>query len=271
VFVPPLRVLPGDNHSAVRPSRYARTGGDLARELGWSSAPGAYRAAPGSSCRALVSPAPQALRAQCDTGRPVGAWPAGLDHGEADRTGRAEDRHANSPPPPRRGARDSLQAAIEPGSPADGAGEEEEEHRQRHQIVRTRDACDTPARRASERERHRSRIPRSHTCPPRLLRSDGSMEVSPPPQHDSPEDAQQMVPPFLGISVRVSAASKEESMPRHKSLLTVIRDLVQQEVRSAIRSLLGSVSTAPRAKNGRRRRRRRRGPGRPRGSENKAA
>jgi uncharacterized membrane protein len=33
-------------------------------------------------------------------------------------------------------------------------------------------------------------------------------------------------------------------MPRHKSLLTVIRDLVQQEVRSAIQSLLGSVSGA---------------------------
>jgi hypothetical protein len=53
----------------------------------------------------------------------------------------------------------------------------------------------------------------------------------------------------------------------------VIRDLVQQEVRSAIQSLLGSVSTAERkrAKNGRRRRRRRRGAGRPRGSRNKAA
>jgi hypothetical protein len=62
-------------------------------------------------------------------------------------------------------------------------------------------------------------------------------------------------------------------MPRQKSLLTVIRDLVQQEVRSAIQSLLGSVSTAERkrAKNGRRRRRRRRGAGRPRGSRNKAA
>jgi hypothetical protein len=60
-------------------------------------------------------------------------------------------------------------------------------------------------------------------------------------------------------------------MPRRKSLLTVIRDLVQQEVHAAIQSLLGSVSTAPRAKNGRRRRRRRRGPGRPPGSKNKAA
>ena len=60
-------------------------------------------------------------------------------------------------------------------------------------------------------------------------------------------------------------------MPRQKSLLTVIRDLVQQEVRAAIQSLLGSVSTAKRAKNGRRRRRHRRGPGRPRESKNKAA
>src|SRR5439155_8797593 len=61
-------------------------------------------------------------------------------------------------------------------------------------------------------------------------------------------------------------------MPRHGSLLTVIRELVQEEVRSAIHSLLGSVSgTKPKPKNGRRRRRRRRtrgtwrpgGPGRP--------
>jgi hypothetical protein len=59
-------------------------------------------------------------------------------------------------------------------------------------------------------------------------------------------------------------------MPRHKSLLTIIRDLVQQEVRAAIQSLLGSVSSATRAKNGRRRRRHRRRPGRPRGSKNKA-
>jgi hypothetical protein len=57
-------------------------------------------------------------------------------------------------------------------------------------------------------------------------------------------------------------------MPRQQSLVTVIRDLVQREVRAAIQSLLGSVSTAKRAKNGRRRRRRRRGPGRPRGSKN---
>jgi hypothetical protein len=61
-------------------------------------------------------------------------------------------------------------------------------------------------------------------------------------------------------------------MPRRKSLMTIIRDLVQQEVRSAIQSLLGSVSMAKtKRKNGRRRRRRRRGPGRPRGSKSKAA
>lgn len=69
----------------------------------------------------------------------------------------------------------------------------------------------------------------------------------------------------------LSAARKEDAMPRQRSLITVIRDIVQQEVRSAMQSLLGSVSTARRAKNGRRRRRRRRGLGRPRGSKNKAA
>jgi hypothetical protein len=60
-------------------------------------------------------------------------------------------------------------------------------------------------------------------------------------------------------------------MPRHKSLLTVIRELVQQEVHAAMQSLLGSYSTPTRARNGRRYRKRRRGPGRPRGSKNKAA
>jgi hypothetical protein len=53
--------------------------------------------------------------------------------------------------------------------------------------------------------------------------------------------------------------------------MTIIRDLVQQEVRSAMQALLGSVSTAKPAKNGRRRRRHRRGPGRPPGSKNKNA
>ena len=55
-------------------------------------------------------------------------------------------------------------------------------------------------------------------------------------------------------------------MPRQKSLATVIRDLVQEEVGDAIRSLLGSVSsTRPKAKNGRRRRRKARGKWRPGG------
>jgi hypothetical protein len=59
-------------------------------------------------------------------------------------------------------------------------------------------------------------------------------------------------------------------MPRQRSLVTVIRDMVQQEVGSAIQSLLGSISTGKRkATNGRRRRRKARGkwhpggPGRP--------
>ena len=60
-------------------------------------------------------------------------------------------------------------------------------------------------------------------------------------------------------------------MPRQRSIVTVIRDIVEQEVRSAIQSLLGSVSSnKPKAKNGRRRRRRKArgkwrpgGPGRP--------
>ena len=57
-------------------------------------------------------------------------------------------------------------------------------------------------------------------------------------------------------------------MPRQRSLVTVIRDLVQHEVRSAIQSLLGSVfSTKPKTRNGRRRKRRGKwrpgGPGRP--------
>src|SRR2546427_12322311 len=58
-------------------------------------------------------------------------------------------------------------------------------------------------------------------------------------------------------------------MPRERSLVTVIRDLVQHEVSSAIRSLLGRISSnKAKAKNGRRRRKGRGkwrpgGPGRP--------
>ena len=58
-------------------------------------------------------------------------------------------------------------------------------------------------------------------------------------------------------------------MPRQKSIITVIRELVETEVRSAMASLFGSLSPKKPPKNGRRRRRRRRGPGRPPGSKNK--
>jgi hypothetical protein len=57
-------------------------------------------------------------------------------------------------------------------------------------------------------------------------------------------------------------------MPRQKSIITVIRELVQTEVRSAMASLFGSLSSKKPPKNGRRRRRRR-GPGRPPGLKNK--
>jgi hypothetical protein len=50
-------------------------------------------------------------------------------------------------------------------------------------------------------------------------------------------------------------------MPRQKSLITVIRDLVRKEIAQAIQNLLGGA-TAKGAK-----RRRRRGPGRPPGSK----
>jgi hypothetical protein len=55
-------------------------------------------------------------------------------------------------------------------------------------------------------------------------------------------------------------------MPRQTSLLTVIREMVQGEVRSAIQSLLGPISTGTRkSKNVRRRRRKTRGKWRPGG------
>ena len=54
-------------------------------------------------------------------------------------------------------------------------------------------------------------------------------------------------------------------MPRQKSLVTVIRDLVRREISDAISGLLGTGKTRTK----RRRRRGRRGPGRPPGSKNK--
>jgi len=54
-------------------------------------------------------------------------------------------------------------------------------------------------------------------------------------------------------------------MPRQKSIITVIRELVQTEVRSAMASLFGSLAPKKDPNNGRRRRR---GPGRPPGSKN---
>jgi hypothetical protein len=56
-------------------------------------------------------------------------------------------------------------------------------------------------------------------------------------------------------------------MPRQKSLITVIRELVREEVRQAMAGLLGTFAPKKPAKNGRRRRRR--GPGRPPRSKTK--
>jgi hypothetical protein len=52
-------------------------------------------------------------------------------------------------------------------------------------------------------------------------------------------------------------------MPRQKSLVTVIRDMVRREISDAISGLLGAGTGT------KRRRRRRRGPGRPPGAKNK--
>src|SRR5207245_5033665 len=65
--------------------------------------------------------------------------------------------------------------------------------------------------------------------------------------------------PLPFIAPRMWRERKEHSMPRQKSLVTVIRDMVQQEVRSAVLSLLSTVSRRKRARNRRRRRRRPRG------------
>ena len=57
-------------------------------------------------------------------------------------------------------------------------------------------------------------------------------------------------------------------MPRRKSLVTVIRDMVRGQVQEAVQGLLGAVGgPKKKAKNGRRRRRGRRGRGRPPGSK----
>ncbi len=72
-------------------------------------------------------------------------------------------------------------------------------------------------------------------------------------------------------------------MPRQKSIITIIRELVRQEVNDAIRGLFGALSTAAARKPGMQRGRRgpkpavagpgrppgKRGPGRPKGSKNK--
>jgi len=57
-------------------------------------------------------------------------------------------------------------------------------------------------------------------------------------------------------------------MPRQKSFVTAIRELVRKELSAQIAGLLGTI-TGKGATKRRRRRRGRRGPGRPPGSKNK--
>ena len=71
--------------------------------------------------------------------------------------------------------------------------------------------------------------------------------------------------PLPFIAPRMWRERKEHSMPRQKSLVTVIRDMVQQEVRSAVQSLFSTVSPTKPAPNRRRRRRKTRGTWRPGG------
>jgi hypothetical protein len=54
-------------------------------------------------------------------------------------------------------------------------------------------------------------------------------------------------------------------MPRHKSLMTVIRETVQSEVRSVVQGLLGGFGGQPKPKATTGRRKRRRGTWRPGG------
>jgi hypothetical protein len=56
-------------------------------------------------------------------------------------------------------------------------------------------------------------------------------------------------------------------MPRPTNFVSMVRNLVREEVQQAIHWLLGSAGPKKKAKNGRRRRGRRRGPGRPPGSK----
>jgi hypothetical protein len=58
-------------------------------------------------------------------------------------------------------------------------------------------------------------------------------------------------------------------MPRQKSFVTAIRELVRKELSSQIAGLLGTITGKGAPKRRRRRRRGRRGPGRPPGSKNK--
>ena len=75
-------------------------------------------------------------------------------------------------------------------------------------------------------------------------------QLPPDRQHASLEAGSPASLPLLVIGHSCICRRKEGSMPRQKSLLTVIRELVQQEVRSAIQSLLGSVSTAKQRRTG---------------------
>src|SRR5207245_2457 len=70
---------------------------------------------------------------------------------------------------------------------------------------------------------------------------------------------------LIGRVTSTLAPNEGYALPRQRSLVTVIRDIVQREVGSAIQSLLGGVSTRKKATNGRRRRRKARGKWRPGG------
>ncbi len=89
----------------------------------------------------------------------------------------------------------------------------------------------------------------------------GSARTLPPPS--SPTARPLLCRPLSSIPDHRRRRSRDE-----KSLVTVIREMVQEEVGNAIQSLLGGVSTGGRSANGRHRRRRRGtwrpgGPGRP--------